>query len=152
MEHVALLKRTWNLGQVSKLFKRFLKIIALAYIYSQTYSNDHLYKMTTRLRQPMPSPPKPIPIQTLLYKTTTCLTRPGNKFFVPQIKKQQQQKLPKTATAKLYPVEKWKAMDKKWTSLWFYLLHCYFIMQSLFNVFKNWTFTLNIRLNNDLNG
>ena len=29
------------------------------------------------------------------------------------MKKQQQQKLPKTATAKLYPVEKWKAMDKK---------------------------------------
>ena len=70
--------------------------------------------MTTRLRQPMPSPPKPIPIQTLLYKTTTCLTRPANTFFVPQMKKKQQQKkLPKTATARLYPVEKWKAMDKK---------------------------------------
>ena len=32
--------------------------------------------------------------------------------------------------------------------LWLYLLHCYFIMQSLFNVYKNWTFTFNIRPTN----
>ena len=75
-------------------------------IYSQTCSNDHLYKMTTCLRRPMLSLPKQISIQSLLYKMTTCLTRPGTNFFVPQIKKT----LSKTTTAKLYPVEKWEAM------------------------------------------
>ena len=35
----------------------------------------------------MLSPPKPIPMQLLLYKTTTCLTRPATTFFVPQMKK-----------------------------------------------------------------
>ena len=78
-------------------------------IYSQTCLNDHLYKTTTRLRLPMLSPPIPILIQSLLYKTTTCLTRPATTFFVPQMKKT----LPKTATAKLYPAEKWEAMHKK---------------------------------------
>ena len=32
LEQVAKLKRTWNLPQSSKLFKQFVKIIALAYI------------------------------------------------------------------------------------------------------------------------
>ena len=41
--------------------------------YSQTCSNNHLYTMTTCLRRPMLSLPKPIPIQSLLYKTTICL-------------------------------------------------------------------------------
>ena len=31
---------------------------------------------TTSIKQPMLSPPKPIPIQSLLYKTTTYLTLP----------------------------------------------------------------------------
>ena len=48
--------------------------------YSQTCSNDPLYKMTTRLRRPMLSPPKQIPIQLLLHKTTN--QRP---FFVSQM-------------------------------------------------------------------
>ena len=42
--------------------------------YSQTCSNDQLFKMTTHLRRPMLSLPKSIPVQSLLYKTTTCLT------------------------------------------------------------------------------
>ena len=49
--------------------------------YSQSCSNDHLCKTTTRLRRPMLNPPKQIPVQSLLYKTTTCLTRPGTTFF-----------------------------------------------------------------------
>ena len=56
-------------------------------IYSQTCSNDHLYKTTTRLRRPMLSPPKQILIRSLLYKTTTCLTRPATTFLSPESKK-----------------------------------------------------------------
>ena len=77
--------------------------------YSQICSNDHLYKRTICLRRPVLSPPKPILKQSLLCKTTTCLTRPATTFFVPQTKKY----LSKTATAKLYPAEKWKAIYKK---------------------------------------
>ena len=55
--------------------------------YSQTCSNNHLYKTTTCLRWPMLSPPKPISMKSLLYKTTTCLTRQATTFFVPQMKK-----------------------------------------------------------------
>ena len=55
--------------------------------YCQTRSNDNICKMTTRLRQPILSPPKPIPIQSLLYKITTCLMQPATTFFVPQMKK-----------------------------------------------------------------
>ena len=53
--------------------------------------------------------PKPIPIQLLLYKMTTCLTRAVTTFFVMQMKKT----LSKTTTAKLYPAKKWEAMHKK---------------------------------------
>ena len=67
--------------------------------YSQTCSNDHIYKTTTRLRRPMLNPPWQIPIQSLLYKTTTCLTGPATNFLVSQMKK----KLYKTTTTKLYP-------------------------------------------------
>ena len=49
--------------------------------YSQTCSNDHLCKTTIRLRRPMLSPPKQIPVQLLLHKTTICLTRPTTTFF-----------------------------------------------------------------------
>ena len=52
-----------------------------------TCSNNHLYKTTTHLRQPMLSLPKEIPIQSLLYKMTTCLTRPATTFFVSQMEK-----------------------------------------------------------------
>ena len=71
--------------------------------YSQTCSNNHLYK--TRLRRPMLCPPGQIPMQSLLYKTTTCLTRPATSFFVSQMKKKS---LPKTTT-KFYPANKWEA-------------------------------------------
>ena len=53
----------------------------MSIIYSQTYSNDHLYKMSTRLRLPVLSPHKQIPIQSLLHKMTTCLTRPATTYF-----------------------------------------------------------------------
>ena len=52
------------------------------YNYSQTCSNDHLYKMTTHQRRPMLSPPKQILIQSLLYRTTTCLMQPAKKLVV----------------------------------------------------------------------
>ena len=59
---------------------------------------------TTSIRQPVLSLPKQIPIQPLLYKTTTCLTRPATPFFVSQMKKN----LSKTTTTKLYPAKKWE--------------------------------------------
>ena len=77
--------------------------------YSQTSSNDHLYKTTTRLRWPILSPPMPTLMQSLLYKTTTCLTRPANTLFVPEMEKN----LSKTTTVKLYPPKKWEAMHNK---------------------------------------
>ena len=55
--------------------------------YNQTCSNNHLCKMTTCLRQQMPSLPKQSPIQSLLYKMTTCLTWPVTNFLVSQMKK-----------------------------------------------------------------
>ena len=79
------------------------------YWYSQTCSNDQLYKTTPSLRRPMLMPPKPIPIQSLLRKTTTCLMQPAATFSVPQMKKN----LSKTTTAKLYPTKKIEAMHKK---------------------------------------
>ena len=96
---------------------------------------------------------KQIPMQSLLYKTTTCLTQPVTTFFVSQIKKN----LSKTTTIKLYPAKKWETYVreqciKKWIFLWLYLLCWYFIMHNLFftfellynlyaclfNVYKNW--------------
>ena len=44
---------------------------------SQTCSNDHLYKVTTHLRWPMLSLPKPISIKSILHKTTNCLMQPA---------------------------------------------------------------------------
>ena len=73
--------------------------------YSQTSSNDHFCKTTTRLRRPMLSPPKQIPLQSLLTKMTTCLTRPVTPFFVSQMKKRPS----KTTTNKLYPAKKCEA-------------------------------------------
>ena len=70
--------------------------------YSHTCSNDHLCKTTTHLRWPMLSPLKQTPIPSLLYKTTSCLTRPGTTFFVSQMKKNPSKK----TTKKLYPGKK----------------------------------------------
>ena len=52
-------------------------------IYSLICSNNHLYEIVTGLRQPMLSLPKPIPMQFLLFKTTTCLTQVVTTFFAP---------------------------------------------------------------------
>ena len=79
------------------------------YVVQSTCSNGHLYKATARLRRPMLSPPKQIPIQSLLYKTTTCLTRPATTFFVSQIKKN----LFKITTTKLYPAKKWEVNTRQ---------------------------------------
>ena len=66
---------------------KFIRIvIQIQAIYSQTCSNHHLYIMTTCLR-PILSLPKPIPIQSLLHKTTTCLMQSATTFFVPKWKK-----------------------------------------------------------------
>ena len=55
-------------------------------LYSQTCSNNHLYKTTNCLRQPMLHPSKKIPIQSLLYETTTCLKPTVTTIFVSQMK------------------------------------------------------------------
>ena len=52
----------------------------------------------------MLSPPKEIPIQSLLYKTATCLMRQATTFIVSQMKKN----LSKTTTTNLYPAKKWE--------------------------------------------
>ena len=57
------------------------KLTGIISFYSQTCSYDHLYKMTNA------ESPKPIPIQLLLYRTTTCLTRPATIFLSPKLKK-----------------------------------------------------------------
>ena len=72
---------------------------------SQICSNDHFYKTTTFLRQPMQTLPKQVPIQLLLYKTTICLTRPATTFLVPQMKKT-------CLKPKFYPANKWE------TNIW----------------------------------
>ena len=80
----------YSLSQFSKDCKFICKarqICIYKWIYSQTCLYDQLYKTTTRLRRPMLSPPKPIPKQSLLHKTTTCLTRPATTFLVPKMKK-----------------------------------------------------------------
>ena len=50
--------------------------------HSHTCSNNHLCKTTTRLRRTMLSVPKQIPKQSLLCKTTTCLTWSATTFLV----------------------------------------------------------------------
>ena len=73
-----------------------------------------LCKRTTRLRQPMLNPLEQIPIQSLLYKTTS-LMKP--LFCLPNEKKK-------------------LAQNNDYKTL-LYLLYCYFKLQSLFNVYKN---------------
>ena len=46
--------------------------VYMTYMYNQTCSNHHVYKTT---------------VQSLLYKTTTCVTRPATTFFSLQKKK-----------------------------------------------------------------
>ena len=87
----------------------------------------------------MLSPLKPIPLQSLLHKTTTCLTPLVTTFFPSDEKKN----FSKTATANLFPASKWEAMYKK-LSFQLYVLYCYLVLQILFNVYKNWTLTFKI--------
>ena len=77
--------------------------------YNQTCSNNPLYKTATCLRRLTLSPPKQIPIQSLLSKMTTCLTWPATTFFVSQMKKN----LSKTITTKFYPEKKWETNIKQ---------------------------------------
>ena len=107
-------------------------------------------KMTTRLRQPILSPPKAIPVQSLLYKTTTCITWPAATFFVPQLKKTCLKQLLQNFIQQRNGKQciKNKCLSDFIYSLWLYLLYCYFLMQNLSNIYKNWTFTFNIRLPN----
>ena len=65
----------------------FIRPLMLKKLYSRTCLNYPLHKTTTRLRRQALSPPKEIPIQSLLYKTTTCLARPATTSFVSQVKK-----------------------------------------------------------------
>ena len=116
----------------------------LAWCYSQTCSNNHLYKTTTRLRRPLLSQPKQILMQLLLYKMTTCLTQSATTFFVSQMKKY----LPKTTATKLHKAQKREINLEQQCikNLWLYLRYCSFIklcLMSLFNVYKNWTINKN---------
>ena len=72
-----------NIGSNNHGRKQKSNFSELEQKYGQICLYNHLYKTTTHLRWPMLSPPKPIPIQSLLYKMTTCLAT----FFVPQMKK-----------------------------------------------------------------
>ena len=84
-------------------FKKLRTLLLYLAYYSQTCSNDHLNKMTTcHLRHPILSPPEQIPRQSLLYKTTTCLTQPAITFFALKKKKV----LSKITTTKLYLAKK----------------------------------------------
>ena len=116
----------------SKLFWINLKY------YNQTCSNDHLCKMTTHLRQPMLNPPKQFRMQSLLCKTTTCLTWPVTTFWVPNEKKKKKYPAKRNLSSK----EMWYKQEqcRKNKRLWLYLLCCYFIMQSLSNVYKSCQF------------
>ena len=94
--------------------------------------------MITCLRQPTLSRPKQIPMQSLLYKTTTCLARPATTFFVSQMKKV----LSKTYYYKILPSEemgnnyKTTVHQNKRFSDYIYSIAT-LIRQSLCRVFEN---------------
>ena len=119
--------------------KKVCRSVLLRVCYSQTCSNDHLYKTTTCLRQPILRPPKQIPIQSLLYKTTTSLMQPATIFFVWQMKKN----LSKTTTTKLYPARKWKTNIRQQCinirHLSDYITLMLLYNASLLNVYMSWT-------------
>ena len=112
--------------------------------YSQTRLNDHLYKTTICLIRPMLSLPKPILIQSLWYKMTTCLTRPSTTLWdKPQMKKN----LFKTATAK--PLSSREMGSNAWKiNVSVTIITLLLLYSAEFNVYQNWTFTLNINLPN----
>ena len=86
--------------------KNFLNVFSY---YSQTYSNNHLYKTKTHLRWPTLSLPNQIPIQSLLYRKTTCLTWTATTFFISKMKKN----LSKTTNTKFYPAKATMLKNKR---------------------------------------
>ena len=107
--------------------------------YSQKCSDNHLCKMTTRPRQPMLSPPKKILIQSLLYKMTTCLVWPSTNFFLSPKWKKAYLKQPLKNFIQQRNGKQHEKQYIKNKRLCLYLLHCYSLMLSLFNVYKSWT-------------
>ena len=79
---------------------KYLVVTALLIHAVRLQSN--LQKRPLRLRQPVLSLPKQIPIQLLLCKTTTCLVRSATTFLSPKRKKN----LSKTTTTQLNPLKK----------------------------------------------
>ena len=79
-------KVRWNKSLHESSFhpKKSTKLILVVWSYSQTCSNEHHYKITFHLRQPMLSPPKWIPIQLLLHKMTAWLMGPAATFLFPK--------------------------------------------------------------------
>ena len=71
--------------------------------YSQTVQT------TSSVRLPMLSPPKQIPVQSLLCKTTACLMRTPTTFVNFQMKKS----LSKTTTTKFYPAKECEKKHKE---------------------------------------
>ena len=61
-----------------------------------------------RLRRPLLSLTKQIPIKLLLGKMTTHLTQPATTFLSPKLKN-----LSKTTATKLYPAKKWETTIRK---------------------------------------
>ena len=116
-------------------------VITFRLVYSQTCSSDQLFKMTTHLKVPMLSLTKQIPIQLLLYKTTTCLTQRRDHFFCLSNEKSLSKitptkfSLPSKAIGNKHKV----TMHKNKHLSDYTLLYCYLIMQSLFNTYKNQT-------------
>ena len=104
--------------------------------YSQPCSDDNFCNTTTCLRRPRLSPPKRIPIQSLLYKTATCLTQPATTFFVSQMKKS----LSKTTTNKLYPTKKCKRKEQciKNKRLYLFIFTLLLLFNAKFSVHKSW--------------
>ena len=74
----------------------------------------------TSIRRPILSPPKQIPIQSLLYKTTTYQMRPATTFFVSQMKRN----LSKTTTLKFYLAKKWEINIRQQVLFCFCLMFC----------------------------
>ena len=87
--------------------------------YSLTCLNYHLYITTTRLRRSLLSPSEPIPVQTLPYKTTTCLKRPATTFPAPQ------KNCLKQTLQNFIRFRNGKQWIKKKTSLRLFFLYCY---------------------------
>ena len=94
-----ILHKLFSLFSLKEYYKRFL---ILSFIYNVYTVKPR--QTTTSIRRPMLYPPMQISIQSLLYKTTTCLTQPATTFLVSQMKKN----LSITTTTKLYPAKKWE--------------------------------------------